>query len=71
MGAGKGLVTFEGLDHADGHPQASWLRQIEAHLRDMGMAGLASGRWPDVGRKSTDATWTRRRATPVYAPIPE
>ena len=29
------------------------------------------GRWPDGGRSSTVARWTRRRAAPVYAPIPE
>ena len=35
-------------------PQASWLRQTEAYLKDTGMTGLASawrlpGRWPDGG----------------------
>ena len=29
------------------------------------------GRWPDVGRRSTVARWTRRRAVPAYAPIPD
>ena len=27
------------------------------------------GRWPDVGRRSTVARWTRHRAAPAYAPI--
>ena len=27
------------------------------------------GRWPDGGRRSTVAKWTRRRAAPAYAPI--
>ena len=30
-----------------------------------------SGRWPDGGRRSTVAWWTRRRAAPAYAPIPD
>ena len=29
------------------------------------------GRWPDVGRRSTVARWTRRRAAPAYARIPD
>ena len=29
------------------------------------------GRWPDGGRRSTVARWTRRRAAPAYAPIPD
>ena len=29
------------------------------------------GRWPDGGRRSTVARWTRRRAVPAYAPIPD
>ena len=29
------------------------------------------GRWPDGGRRSTVARWTRRRAAPSYAPIPD
>ena len=28
-------------------------------------------RWPDGGRGSTVARWTRRRAAPAYAPIPD
>ena len=29
------------------------------------------GRWPDGGRRSTVARWTRRRAATAYAPIPD
>ena len=29
------------------------------------------GRWPDGGRRSTVARWTRRRTAPAYAPIPD
>ena len=29
------------------------------------------GRWPDGGLRSTVARWTRRRAAPAYAPIPD
>ena len=29
------------------------------------------GRWPDSGRKSTVARWTRRRAAPAYASTPD
>ena len=43
--------------------------QTEAYLTDMGMADLASA-WPDEGW-STVARWTRRRAAPAYAPIPD
>ena len=33
-----------------GHPHASWLRQVEAYLKDAGMAGLASA-WVNVRRR--------------------
>ena len=29
------------------------------------------GRWPDRGRRSSVARWTRRRAAPACAPIPD
>ena len=53
------LQRSEGLDHAEGRPHASCLRSVESYL---------PGRWPDGGRRSTVATWTRRRAAPAYAP---
>ena len=28
-------------------------------------------RWPDGGRRSTVVRWTRRRAVPAYAPVPD
>ena len=43
-------------------PQASWLRQVEAYLKDTGMAGLASAwamarrRTKEYGRKVDAAT---------------
>ena len=43
--------------------------QTEAYLKDMGMTDL--GRRPDGGRRSTVTKWTRRRAVPGYAPIPD
>ena len=36
------LSRTEGLYHAERRPQASWLRQMESHSKDTGMAGLAS-----------------------------
>ena len=43
-----------------GHPHASWLRQVESYLKDMGMAGLASAwamarRRPREYRRKVDA----------------
>ena len=46
------LSRSEGLVHAEGAQRAR-------HL---------SGRWPDGGRRSTVARWTRARAAPVYTP---
>ena len=53
-----------------GRPHASWLRQVESHLKDTGMAGLASAwamtrRSPKEYRRKVDAA-TR---CSVYAPI--
>ena len=40
--------------------------------RSSGMAAWRlPGRWPDGGRRSTVARWTRGRAAPAYAPIPD
>ena len=55
-----------------GRPHASWMRQVECYLKDTGMAAWRlPGRWPDGGRRNTVARWTRRRAAPAYAPIPD
>ena len=42
-----------GQDHAEGRPRASWLRQVEAYLMDMGMAVLASA-WAMTRRRSSE-----------------
>ena len=54
------LVEIQGLDHAEGRPHASWLRQVEAYLKDTGMAGLVSAwamarRRPSENRRKVDA----------------
>ena len=55
-----------------GRPRASWLRQIESYLKDMGMMATGSAwRSPDGGRKSTIAGWTRLRAASVSALTPD
>ena len=50
------------------------LRQVESYLSDTGMAGLAST-WAMARRRPKEysrvARWTRRRAAPAYAPIPD
>ena len=38
-----------------GRPQASWLRQVEAYLKDAGMAGLASA-WAMTRRRPMKET---------------
>ena len=64
------LSRSEGLDHAEGvytlHGCVRWspVWRIRAWR-----AWRLPGRWPDGGRRSTDARWTRRRAAPAYAPI--
>ena len=56
-------------DHAERRPDALWLRQVEANLRDTDiLAWRLPGRWSDRG---TIPRWTRRRAAPAYAPIPD
>ena len=50
-------------------PHATRLRQVESHLWDIGMAGLASA-WAMAG-PSIVARWTQRRAAPAYVPIPD
>ena len=60
----------EGLDHAEGRPRASWLRQVESYLKDTGMAGLASAlamarRRPKACRKVV-AAYALRRRMPLY-----
>ena len=49
-----------------GRRHASWLREVEAYLKEMGMAGRPGG-----GLQSIVARCTRRLAAPAYAPIPD
>ena len=57
-----------------GRPHASWLRQVESYLKDMGMTGrcLPGRGWskkssPVFFLSSPVARWTRRRATPAMS----
>ena len=47
------MCAPRGWTMARGRPQASCLRQVESHLRDMGMAGLASA-WAMARRRPKD-----------------
>ena len=49
-----------------GRPQASWLRQVEAYLKDTGMAGLAYG-WA-MARRPKEYS---RKVDAAYVPIPD
>ena len=54
-----------------GRPRASWLQQVDRHLKEMGM-GQASA-WGMARRRpwSTGGKWMQRRAAPAHAPIPD
>ena len=54
-----------------GRPHASWLQQVDRHLKEMGM-GQASA-WGMARRRpeSTGGKWTQRRAALAHAPIPD
>ena len=54
-----------------GRPRASWLQQVDQHLKEMGIARHLPGGWPDGGPWSTGGTWTLRRAALMHAPIPD
>ena len=47
------LLKSEWLNHAEGLPQASRLRQVESCLRDIGMTGLASA-WAMASRRTKE-----------------
>ena len=51
------LWISEWLDHAEGHPHASWLRQVESYLKDTGMASAwaMARRRPKEYRRKVDA----------------
>ena len=54
-----------------GRPRASWLQQVDWHLKEKGMDQASAWRWPDGGPWSTGRKWTKRRAAPAHAPIPD
>ena len=53
-----------------GRPRASWLQQVDQHLKEMGMGQASAWGWPDGGPWSSGKKWTQRRAALVHAPIP-
>ena len=42
-----------------GRPRASWLQQVDEHLKEMGMGQESAWRWPDGGPWSTGGKWTQ------------
>ena len=54
-----------------GRPRASWLQQVDQHLKEMGMGQASVWGWPDRGPWSTGKKWTQRRTAPAHAPIPD
>ena len=64
------LSRSEGLVHAEGVP-TRFMAASGGVLSEGYKAWRAwlPGRWPDEGRSSTVARWTRRRAAPTYVPI--
>ena len=55
-----------------GRPHASWLQQVDQHLKEMGMGQHLSEGWPDGGLWSTGGKWIQRRAAPAdVPPIPD
>ena len=40
-----------------GRPRASWLQQVDQHLKEMGWARRLLGGWPDGGPLSTGGKW--------------
>ena len=61
----------EGMVHAEGRPPASWLRQVESYLKDMGITDLASAwamarRRPKEYRHTVDAVTSCSGVWPPY-----
>ena len=55
-----------------GQPRASWLQQVDQHLKELGM-GQASA-WGMFSRRPLELTsgeWMQRHAAPAHAPIPD
>ena len=53
-----------------GRPRASWLQQVDLHLKEMGMGHLPGG-WPDRGPRTSGGKLTQQRAAPAHAPKPD
>ena len=47
-----------------GRPHASWLQQVDQHLKEMGMGQASAWGWPDGGPWSSGGKWMRRPAAP-------
>ena len=54
-----------------GRPRASWLQQVDQHLKKMGMGQASAWGMARWRLWSTGGKWTQRRAAPVHAPIPD
>ena len=54
-----------------GRPRASWLHQVDRHLKEMGMGQASAWGWADICPWNTGGKWTQRRAALVHAPIPD
>ena len=54
-----------------GQPRASWLQQVDQHLKEMGMGQVSAGGWPDGGSWSSEGKWTQRRAAQAHGPKPD
>ena len=54
-----------------GRPRASWLQQLEQHLKEMGMGQASAWGWPDGGPWSTGGKWMWQHAALGQASIPD
>ena len=52
-----------------GQPRASWLQQVDRHLKEMGMARHLPGRWPDGDHWSNGGKWMQRHTALAHASI--
>ena len=53
-----------------GRPRASWLQQVDKHLKEMGMGEAST--WGMASRRSLERRkWTQRHAALAPAPIPD
>ena len=66
------LLRSEGLDHAEGRPHASWLRQVESYLKDTWHGGpgvcLGDGQTEayvkNMGMTGLASAWAKARRRP-------